>query len=60
MLTGTKTSDTECKNCSFGFYSSSGLNCTKWTEYVKCYYGLFEFLLWIITITIIDYYCHFS
>ncbi|XP_039513989.1 tumor necrosis factor receptor superfamily member 14-like [Pimephales promelas] len=29
---GTKTSDTECKNCSFGFYSSSGLNCTKWTD----------------------------
>ncbi|XP_048065003.1 tumor necrosis factor receptor superfamily member 14-like isoform X2 [Megalobrama amblycephala] len=29
---GTKTSDTECENCPFGFYSSSGLNCTKWTD----------------------------
>ncbi|XP_048065005.1 tumor necrosis factor receptor superfamily member 5-like isoform X3 [Megalobrama amblycephala] len=28
----TKTSDTECENCPFGFYSSSGLNCTKWTD----------------------------
>ncbi|XP_026108760.1 tumor necrosis factor receptor superfamily member 5-like isoform X1 [Carassius auratus] len=29
---GTKTSDTECVDCTPGFYSPSGLNCTKWTN----------------------------
>uniref|UniRef100_A0A671L9U8 Tumor necrosis factor receptor superfamily member 14-like n=1 Tax=Sinocyclocheilus anshuiensis TaxID=1608454 RepID=A0A671L9U8_9TELE len=29
---GTKTSDTECVDCAPGFYSPSGLNCTKWTD----------------------------
>ncbi|XP_016315356.1 tumor necrosis factor receptor superfamily member 14-like [Sinocyclocheilus anshuiensis] len=29
---GTKTSDTECVHCAPGFYSPSGLNCTKWTD----------------------------
>lgn len=29
---GTKTSDTVCVDCTHGFYSSSGLTCTKWTN----------------------------
>ncbi|XP_048065431.1 tumor necrosis factor receptor superfamily member 14-like isoform X2 [Megalobrama amblycephala] len=29
---GTKTSDTVCENCTYGFYSPSGLNCNKWTD----------------------------
>ncbi|XP_016415314.1 tumor necrosis factor receptor superfamily member 5-like [Sinocyclocheilus rhinocerous] len=29
---GTKASDTECVDCAPGFYSPSGLNCTKWTD----------------------------
>ncbi|XP_043102873.1 tumor necrosis factor receptor superfamily member 14-like [Puntigrus tetrazona] len=29
---GTKTSDTECVDCAPGFYSPSGLICTKWTN----------------------------
>ncbi|XP_050960502.1 tumor necrosis factor receptor superfamily member 14-like isoform X2 [Labeo rohita] len=29
---GTKTLDTICVNCPHGFYSPSGLNCTKWTD----------------------------
>uniref|UniRef100_A0A673MUA7 Tumor necrosis factor receptor superfamily member 16-like n=2 Tax=Sinocyclocheilus rhinocerous TaxID=307959 RepID=A0A673MUA7_9TELE len=28
----TKASDTECVDCASGFYSPSGLNCTKWTD----------------------------
>ncbi|XP_026102119.1 tumor necrosis factor receptor superfamily member 14-like isoform X2 [Carassius auratus] len=29
---GTKASDTECVDCAHGFYSPSGLNCTKWRD----------------------------
>ncbi|XP_016350524.1 tumor necrosis factor receptor superfamily member 14-like [Sinocyclocheilus anshuiensis] len=29
---GTKASDTECVDCASGFYSPSGLSCTKWTD----------------------------
>lgn len=29
---GTNTKDSECVDCAPGFYSPSGLNCTKWTD----------------------------
>uniref|UniRef100_A0A673MH95 Tumor necrosis factor receptor superfamily member 16-like n=1 Tax=Sinocyclocheilus rhinocerous TaxID=307959 RepID=A0A673MH95_9TELE len=32
MFLRTKASDTECVDCASGFYSPSGLNCTKWTD----------------------------